>query len=58
MICSADEENREVFEQVLGHMIKRCIESGMIRKDEMTIMLEDMIQSVERGTLKTALECA
>lgn len=47
---------RETFEQVFGEMIQRSIERGLIEKKEMIVMLEDMIQSVERGTLAVALE--
>ena len=47
-----------MVEQVVGHMIQKSIETGMVRKDEMIVMLEDMIQSVERGTLAVALDNA
>ena len=50
--------NRDMVEQVVGHMIQKSIETGMVRKDEMIVMLEDMIQSVERGTLAVALDNA
>lgn len=50
--------NRDMVEQLVGHMIQRSIETGMVKKSEMVVMLEDMIQSVERGTLAAALENA
>ena len=52
------EENRDVLEQLVCHMIKRSMDSGMVSKQEMIIILEDMIQCVERGTLETVLEYA
>lgn len=51
-------ESRDILERLVGDMLNRCIESGMVRKDEMIIILEDMIQSIERGTLRTVLEYA
>ena len=50
--------DRETVEQVFGHMIQRSIETGLMGKGEMIIMLEDMIQSVERGTLASVLDNA
>ena len=50
--------SRDMVEQVVGHMIQKSIETGMVRRGEMVLMLEDMIQSVERGTLAVALENA
>ena len=53
--CSA---NRDIVEQVVGHMVQKSVESGIIRRDEMVLILEDMIQSLERGTLAIVLENA
>ena len=53
--CSAD---REIVEQVVGHMVGKSVDSGIVRKDEMVVILEDMIQSLERGTLAVVLENA
>lgn len=53
--CSAD---REIVEQVVGHMVRKSVDSGIVRKDEMVVILEDMIQSLERGTLAIVLENA
>jgi hypothetical protein len=53
--CSAD---REIVEQVVGHMVRKSVDSGIVRKDEMVAILEDMIQSLERGTLAIVLENA
>jgi hypothetical protein len=39
-------------------MIERSVESGIVSKKEMVIILEDLIQSLERGTLRTVLEFA
>jgi hypothetical protein len=39
-------------------MIERSVESGIVSKKEMVIILEDLIQSLERGTLSTVLEFA
>jgi len=50
------EDNRDVLEQLVCYMIKRSMDSGMGSKQEMIIILEDMIQCVERGTLETVLE--
>lgn len=50
--------SRDMVEQVVGHMIQKSIETGMVRRAEIVLMLEDMIQSVERGTLAVALENA
>ena len=50
--------SRDMVEQVVGHMIQKSIETGMVRRGEIVLMLEDMIQSVERGTLAVALENA
>ena len=58
-MASLDESaGRETVEQVFGHMIQRSIETGLMEKGEMIVMLEDMIQSVERGTLSVALDNA
>jgi hypothetical protein len=53
--CSA---NRDIVEQVVGHMVQKSVESGIVRRAEMVLILEDMIQSLERGTLAVALENA
>lgn len=50
--------NRDIVEQVVGQMIQKSVETGMIAKYEMVLILEDMIQSLERGTLALALENA
>jgi hypothetical protein len=48
--------DRDMIEQVVGHMIQKSVETGIVRKDEMVVILEDMIQSLERGTLAVVLE--
>jgi hypothetical protein len=50
--------NRDIVEQVVGHMVQKSVESGIVRRAEMVLILEDMIQSLERGTLAVALENA
>lgn len=50
--------NRDMVEQVVGHMVQKSVETGIVRKEEMVLILEDMIQSLERGTLAVALENA
>lgn len=50
--------NRDMVEQVVGHMIQKSVETGIIGKYEMVVILEDMIHSLERGTLAVALENA
>jgi hypothetical protein len=50
--------NRDMVEQVVGHMVQKSVESGIIRRNEMVLILEDMIQSLERGTLAVMLENA
>jgi hypothetical protein len=44
-----------LFEQVLAQIVGRCIQSGSIDKHQMVVLLEDMIQQVERGTLNSSL---
>ena len=50
--------SRDMVEKVVGHMIQKSIETGMVRRGEIVLMLEDMIQSIERGTLAVSLENA
>jgi hypothetical protein len=50
--------NRDMVEQVVGQMVQKSVENGIVRKAEMVLILEDMIQSLERGTLAVALENA
>jgi hypothetical protein len=50
--------NRDTLEQLVGQMIQKSIETGIVKKGEMIAMLEDMIQCVERNTLAVALEQA
>ena len=45
-----------LFEQVVGQMINQCITTGTMNKNQVVVVLEDMIQLVERGTLTSALE--
>jgi hypothetical protein len=54
----ADGDNRDVLEHLMGHMIDRSVESGIVSKKEMVNILEDLIQSLERGTLRAVLEFA
>ncbi|HEY7734622.1 MAG TPA: hypothetical protein VIB07_07505 [Nitrososphaera sp.] len=51
-------DNRDVLEHLMGHMIDRSVESGIVSKKEMVNILEDLIQSLERGTLRAVLEFA
>ena len=48
--------DRDIVEQVVGHMVQKSVGSGIVRRAEMILILEDMIQSLERGTLAVALE--
>ena len=50
--------DRDMVEQLVGHMVQKSVETGIVRKNEMVLILEDMIQSLERGTLAVALENA
>ena len=50
--------NRDLVEQVVGQMVQKSVETGIVRRGEMVLILEDMIQSLERGTLAVALENA
>jgi hypothetical protein len=50
--------SRDTLEQLVGQMIQKSIETGIVKKGEMIAMLEDMIQCVERNTLAVALEQA
>jgi hypothetical protein len=45
-----------LFEQVVGQMVDHCIATGTMNKNQVVVVLEDMIQLVERGTLSTTLE--
>ena len=45
-----------LFEQVVGQMVNKCIATGTMNKNQVVLVLEDMIQLVERGTLSSALE--
>lgn len=50
--------SRDTLEQLVGQMIQKSIETGIVKKGEMIAILEDMIQCVERNTLAVALEQA
>jgi uncharacterized lipoprotein YajG len=50
-----DNNSAVLFEQVFGQMIEQGIQTGMITKQQIVVLLEDMIQSVERGTLSSTL---
>ena len=58
MVSLESSADREIVEQVVGHMVRKSVDSGIVRKDEMVAILEDMIQSLERGTLAIVLENA
>jgi len=45
-----------LFEQVMGQMVDRCITTRAIGKHQIVVVLEDMIQMIERGTLGNTLE--
>jgi hypothetical protein len=45
-----------LFEQVVGQMVNQCIATGTMDKNQVVVVLEDMIQLVERGTLSSTLE--
>jgi len=45
-----------LLEQVLGQMVERCIQSRVISKHQVVVLLEDLIQQVERGTLADMLD--
>jgi polyhydroxyalkanoate synthesis regulator phasin len=51
----ADENAALLFEQVMAQLVDRCIETGTMTKQQMVVILEDMIQQVERGTLNSSL---
>jgi hypothetical protein len=51
-------DNRDMVEQVVGHMVQKSVEAGIVRRDEMVLILEDIIQSLQRGTLAVMLENA
>jgi hypothetical protein len=54
---SIEDNNPSVLlEQVLGQMVERCIQSGVISKQQVVVLLEDLIQQVERGTLASILD--
>lgn len=44
-----------LFEQVVGQIIEQSIQTGLLGKDQVVGLLEDMIQQVERGTLTNTL---
>jgi hypothetical protein len=45
-----------LFEQVLGQMVEQSIQTRLLTKHQVVILLEDMIQQVERGTLTSSLD--
>jgi hypothetical protein len=45
-----------LFEQVIGQVVERCIGTGLMSKQQVVVLLEDMIQQVERGTLSSTLD--
>ena len=45
-----------LFEQVMGQMVDRCITTGAIGKHQIVVVLEEMIQMIERGSLGDTLE--
>ena len=53
---AATEERGEALEKALLFMINGCIESGMVRRDEIVNRLENIIQYIERGNLKARLK--
>jgi hypothetical protein len=54
---SVEDKNPSVLmEQVLGQMVERCIQSGVISKQQVVVLLEELIQHVERGTLASVLD--
>ena len=51
-----DDNIAMLFEQVMGQMVDRCITTGAIGKHQIVVVLEEMIQMIERGTLGDTLE--
>jgi hypothetical protein len=51
-----DDNVAVLFEQVMGQMVDRCISSGAIDKQQVVVVMEEMIQMIERGTLGSTLE--
>jgi hypothetical protein len=49
-------EQTDAFKDLVGCIINRSMESGVMEKKDIIIILEDIIQHVERGSLKTILE--
>lgn len=51
-----DNNPSTLFEQVMGQMVEQCIHTGLMSKQEIVVILEDMIQQVERNTLGSTLD--
>ena len=45
-----------LFDQVMAQMVERCIRTGLMSRQQVVNLLEDMIQQVERGTLSSKLD--
>jgi hypothetical protein len=45
-----------LFEQVMGQMVEQCMQTGIMTKQQIVNIMEDMIQQVERGTLSSTLD--
>lgn len=57
----SDEEGTNptlLFEQVMTQMADRCIQTGLMTKNEAVLVLEDLIQQIERDTLTSAIHTA
>jgi hypothetical protein len=51
-----DDNIAMLLEQVIGQMVERCIAAGTMDRHQVVVVLEDMIQMIERGTLSNTLE--
>jgi hypothetical protein len=45
-----------LLEQVMAQMVEQCIQTGIMSKQHVVNILEDMIQQVERRTLSSTLD--
>ena len=45
-----------LFEQVVTQMAEQCLRAGIIERRELVITFEDLIQRIERGSLKHTVD--
>jgi hypothetical protein len=51
-----DNNTALLFEQVMGQMVEQCIQAGIMNRQQIVNIMEELIQQVERGTLSSTLD--